>query len=1098
MSALSLKIVSGRAGSGKTSFMLNDMADVSDAVYLVPEQYSFSAEKKIIEKFGMCGLGCPEVMSFRKLARKIVSESGGGSGIISDNAVREMLISFCTSDLPPEKMRLFEGLVRKNMLAPTASGLITTFRRYNITAEMLENARISTDNPLLEKKLADCKTILEAYNARLEECGAADPEDIITLAAQFAESSGIFEGKSIYIDQFSDFDPQQYALIGKMLKKANRVCVGLCLDDGEPFSPAQRTHNTLVRLAERLGTDVEAEEYVSGAMKSASPMLCCLEKMYFSEQTVPFAGTDGSIRIFCGKTMAAEIHDAARRIIALVRGGCRFRDISVVARNIDDYKCFIERIFPIYGIPVFIDRKMPLSGHAVTLFVTSVLDLAIGGFAYENIFRYIKSPFSPLEPAEADILENYCLAGGIRPYMWKKPFKYAKNNSELEKINELRERAVTPVSDLAEKLRKKQTVREICALLGEFFEAVGLEEKITEFSDILAADGENVYALQTKQVYNLLTEILSSLCEIAGDKTTDIKTFCAALSTGLSAVEIGTIPSASDCVSVGSIDRIKGHGARAVFLIGVNSGKFPAPAADSGIFSESDRQELEALGIELPPGLLAKAESEQLLIYDALTCADKRLNLSYAIADSGGGALLCSEIITRIHTLFPDIEYDDNITEEKYGEESVASRREAFELLAASLRGAMHGEELPHELSAAGAYFEKDELFAPLLKSMLGFAEYANEPQKIDPVLAARAFGGEMKTSVSRLELYNNCPFSYFAKYVLKLRPREVFEINNADSGSFLHDFLNLFSEKVASAYSASGEKLSWHTIDDAFIKENTDLILKQSLSSVNGSALEIPRIKALYNRLRRVALKCVYAVRSHIVNGDFVPLGYEISFDDDGSFAPMRLTLADGRRITLRGRIDRADIFSPDGKNTFARIVDYKSSDRALRLDDVYHGLSLQLFVYLSNLCENGYKPAGILYCNLSDPIIDAPFGTDSEEITRLHTERRRMSGIVLAEDDMRLHMGGDETLSSKKQATYKNFNSMFSHLKRVIAKTAEKISGGEFPLERTEDACDRCDYAAVCRFDWRFGGCRVKTFEKIKDEEIWQRTEAEENAVD
>lgn len=113
---MSLKIVSGRAGSGKTSFMLDDMAGVSDAIYLVPEQYSFSAEKKIIERFGMCGLGCPEVMSFRKLARKIVSESGAGNGIISDNAVREMLISFCTSDLPPEKCACLTGLSEKKCL----------------------------------------------------------------------------------------------------------------------------------------------------------------------------------------------------------------------------------------------------------------------------------------------------------------------------------------------------------------------------------------------------------------------------------------------------------------------------------------------------------------------------------------------------------------------------------------------------------------------------------------------------------------------------------------------------------------------------------------------------------------------------------------------------------------------------------------------------------------------------------------------------------------------------------------------------------------------------------------------------------------------
>lgn len=1096
---LSLKIVTGRAGSGKTSFMLEDMLCTEDAVYLVPEQYSFSAEKKIMDKFGVCGLGCPSVTSFRRLARKIVEECGSARGIISDSAVREMLISLCTSALPPEKLRLFDGLVRKNMLAATASALITTFKRYAVTAEMLESARARTSNAVLEKKLADCKTVLDAYNAQLEKCNAADPEELIAAAADLIDESSVLDGKTVYIDQFSDFDPQQYAFMGKMLKKAQRVCVGLCADEGEPFAPTRRTRERLLHLAAEVGVPVEAEEYIPGAVKNAPPMLRCLEKTYFSDKTVPFAGTDGSLRIFCGKTTAAEIHDTAQKIIALVRDeGCRFRDISVVARNIDDYKCLIERIFPIYGIPVFIDRKLPLSGHCVTLFVTAVLDLAIGGFTYENVFRYVKSPFSPLDRREADILENYCLADGILPYMWKKPFKYSKSGVDLDEMNRLREKAVQPLSALLGELSKKHTVREICTLLGDFFESVCLEERILAYAETLAADGENVYALQTKQVYNLLTEILSSLCDFAGDMQTDIKTFYAAVCAGLSAVEIGTIPSASDCVSVGSIDRIKGHGARAVFLIGVNSGKFPAPASDSGIFSDSDKKELDALGIELPPGILAKAESEQLLIYDALTCGEKRLNISYAIADSNGGALLCSEIVTRITALFPDIEYSDNITGEKYGDWAAASRREAFELLCASLRKAMHGEPLPHELSAAGAYFEKDGEYSALLSKTLEFADFTNNPQKINPKLAERTFGSDMKTSISQLELYNKCPFSYFAKHVLKLKPRDVFSVGTADSGTFLHDFLNMFSQRVASAYDENGEKLSWHTIGDSFIKENTDLLLKQALGTVGGASLEIPRIKALYDRLHRVALKCVYAVRNHIVKGDFVPLGYEISFDEDGRFSPMRLTLSDGKRITLRGRIDRADVFSPDGQNTFARIVDYKSSDRDLKLEDVYHGLSLQLFVYLSNLCDNGYKPAGILYCTLADPIVDAPWHSAKEEITQLHSQRRRMNGIVLAEEDMLGHMGGDETIGGKKQATYKNFNSMFRHLKKVIAKTAEKIQNGEFPLERTSDACDYCDFAAVCRFDTSFSGCRVKSFEKLKDEEIWQRTEAEENEMD
>ena len=107
-------------------------------------------------------------------------------------------------------------------------------------------------------------------------------------------------------------------------------------------------------------------------------------------------------------------------------------------------------------------------------------------------------------------------------------------------------------------------------------------------------------------------------------------------------------------------------------------------------------------------------------------------------------------------------------------------------------------------------------------------------------------------------------------------------------------------------------------------------------------------------------------------------------------------------------------------------------------------------------------------------------------------------MNGLILSEEDMRRHMGGDEILQGKKQATYKNFNSMFRHLKREIKRTARKIYGGSFPLERTENACEWCDFAAVCRFDPAFSGCRIKYFDKMKDDEIWQRTEAEENEMD
>lgn len=1101
---MSLKIILGRAGCGKSTYMLGDIAENSDAVYIVPEQFSFSAEKKLIGAFGVVGLGNPQVLSFMRLADLVFSKYGAPS-FISDAASYEMLVSYCANSIKAERLQLFDGLVKKSNLACTASSLITTFKRYCITVPMLRDAIEKTDDPLLKKKLSDSLIVYEEYLENLKEAGVNDKNDTLTTLADILadEDCDYLLGKHIYIDQFSDFDPSQYECIRVMLRRAKEVCVSLCTDGTAPFDTVNRTYNTLLLIAKECGCLVSPPIELDGAMHGAKPMIKHLEKCYFDDNAAQFAGSDGSISLFCGKNRFSEIHHVARNIVHLVRDkGMRYRDISIIARDAESYKGIVERVFPFYDIPVFIDKKSPLSTHCVTLFITSILEIAAGGFTYENIFSYIKSPFSPLSREEADELENYCLAFGIRHFSWSKPFSarggvYAMDNAglsdeKLEKINSLRERVYAPLSGLIRALGKKSRVEDTCRNLFDFFEKTVFEEKVEDYARKLEEDGENLYALQTKQVYNILVDIFTDICEVMGKKELTLHQFHTTVMAGLGAVEIGTIPISSDCVTLGSIDRIKGHGAKAVFLVGANSGIFPAAPSGSGLFTDEDKSELERLGIEMPPSLSNLAKSEELLIYDALTCAGEYLCISYAAADNSSNALLPSEIVERVHTLFPDIPFSDDLTVLPDDISMISTKKAVFDMLAAKLREYSLGKKpLSPAMSAAAYYFSKDEVYAPLLHEALSMTGFENASTPIDAELLSKAIGENMKTSVTRLESYNKCPFSYFAKYLLKLEPKKMFEVSVSDSGSFLHDFLDRFSHFVLQSVDENGNPLSWHTIDNDFIRLNTPKILQEVLCAVNPGMLEIPRIKALFDRLCRVALQSVYILRRHIVKSDFVPLGYEISFDEDGRFKPTKIKLDDGKTVTLRGRIDRADEFTltmPDGtEGKFVRIVDYKSSDKTLSLSDVYHGLQLQLFVYLSNLCQNGYSPAGILYYNLSDPIVEVNPNATEDEILQKRFEERRMSGIVLSENDMAEHMGAAETLKTKKTATAKNFNAMFRHLDKVIKNTAEDICGGKFPIRCTRDACTWCEYSALCRFENSFSGCSVRDDEKLKDDEVW-----------
>ena len=93
------------------------------------------------------------------------------------------------------------------------------------------------------------------------------------------------------------------------------------------------------------------------------------------------------------------------------------------------------------------------------------------------------------------------------------------------------------------------------------------------------------------QVYNILVDIFNDICTVLGEKTLSLREFHTTILAGLQAVEIGTIPTSSDCVTVGSIDRIKGHGAKAVFIVGANSGIFPANHTESGLFLDDDKFE---------------------------------------------------------------------------------------------------------------------------------------------------------------------------------------------------------------------------------------------------------------------------------------------------------------------------------------------------------------------------------------------------------------------------------------------------------------------------------------------------------------------------
>lgn len=1093
-----LKIITGRSGGGKTQEMLRLMGKSENSIYIVPEQYSFSAEKLITKAFGMSGMGFPSVYSFRRLAYYFEELYGSGGGENLSGASKVMVLGDIVRRLSGE-LSLFGGSAKRGEMASEAAVIITTFKQYGVSEAKIERAMERTKSPLLKKKLNDCMLIARAYDEFLKS-GYRDGEDLLEGLCKNIEENDFLKGKDVFIDSFHAFTPLEYAVIEKMLEKCNCVTIALCAaEDGDEFVTAQRTKMRLEALCREKGFKVDAVTELTGAMYTADDELKVLEQSFFDEDVIYEEETD-KIHIHRGRDEYGECVRAANEIEYLCRTkGYRYRDIVVVLRDMEPYEKHLARVFDIFDIPVFMDKKTPLSSEAAAIFVLSAIRTISCGWRNSDIFTYMKMAFSPIDDLEACEVENYCLASGIKGRDWKNEKDWDAPSSVkaeeidkeyLDRINSARYKIIKPLINLEKKIKGKHTGREFAIAFYEFMEECKLEEKIGMIAASLENKGEGDQALRTKQVYDMLIGTLESFDEAFCEKVLTTEEFLTIISAGIESVEIGVIPANTDCVCVGSIDRARGHGAKAVIILGATEGVFPAVPKDTGIFTNADRLELASYGIELPPDTLGKAYMEESLVYSALTCATERLFVSYSTGKDGANP---STIIKRLYKVFPNCAVTDELKDCNVLD-LIGSAKSTYENFVVAYSRARKGEDVGDEWLTALDYYKNSPDWKDRVKEIERHTSFANRTEFIREELIRARYHDGIETSVSSLERYVKCPFSYFAKVTLGLKERRELSVTAADSGTFLHEFVDLFGKRLVE------DNKTWRNIDNAYIERVTEEISMELIGGISKHLLETsPRVRNLFIRLKKIAKRSVTALSEHMKKGIFEPLGYEIVFDKNGDFKPMTIDLPNGQKATLRGRVDRADILKTN-RGSFVRIIDYKSGEKKFSLSNVYYGMDLQLAIYLTAVCEKGeYRPAGMLYFKIDEPVLDRSVAKDAASYEREIMKKLKMDGLVLEDDEILKAMdafyeSGSDVIpvgktskglfsAHSKIATESEFASISKHVKRTVKKLCSEILSGESRVSPTKNACTYCEMKAFCGFDPTVAGFTYRDLEKLKD---------------
>ncbi|AVK49072.1 helicase-exonuclease AddAB subunit AddB [Clostridium sp. MF28] len=1144
---MSIRFVYGRSGTGKSKFCIDEIKnnidkklDLNKLILLVPEQYTFTTENKILHEIGEHAFFRTEVLSFKKMAHNIFEEYGGRVKEIIKESGRNMLIHRVINE-NIESLDYFNRMSREQGFNEIISEVISEFKKYNISIDSIRAIDEKINDNELYQKIKELMIIYEAFNLKMHE-NYIDGDDQLTLLNKKLLESSAYVDSEVWIDEFTSFTPQQLDIIKVLAKRCRRVNITFCIDNKslnnnseditDVFNIIKSTENKILKIMKENNIAYDKPVNLNNAIPyrfKDNLELDHIEKYFFSYPFNEYDKTPERITLYKASNIYDEIERVSKSITSLVREkGYRYRDISVVCRNIDDYEKIISVIFKDYNIPYFLDKKIQLLSNPLIVLISSAFEILLKNWSYESVFKYLKSGLTGIDNSYIDRLENFILEYGVKGYKWTSREivneKWFIGNSELTDdkvlIAEIMEEIRYPLMIFHNKINGKHKVKDICSAIYEFLVDVKVFDRINEWIKNFEELGLEDKVKEYSQVESIVIDILDQAVDVIGEERLEYSEFFRILSSGFANEEIGIIPVALDQVNIGDIARIKGRDVKVLYIVGINDGVLPASKKEEGLLSDRDRITLGEVGINLSSTTRNKVFEEQYLLYIALTISSEYLMLSYPMADFEGKSLRPSIVISRIKKIFPNLIeesaiYDLKILENKFGK--IIAPIPTFNELIISMRKDFDKEYIEPHWSEVYEWFKNNGEFKDKVKNIFKGLSYSNIGNKVPRNKLRKLYQNDLEKlvfSVSKLEKYAECPFSYFVQYGLKAKNRKVYEFTPPDLGSFVHEMLDSFTNKVRE------DGILWSDLSNEKCKKIiSNLIDKKLMDESNSILNSTKKFKYLAQRFKRVISKSVSVIASQIGKGEFEVFKTEFDFGSYSSGEAITLDLSDNEKVYLQGRIDRIDKLDLDGE-TYIRIIDYKTGAKKFDLNEIYHGLQMQLLVYLDALIRNSkyildkqVKPGAILYFKIDDPIIKSKKEMTDEEVEKEVLSALKMKGLVLK--DARVVKAMDKDIegyslvipaSFKADGSFKatsdvvteeEFRILREYVNRKMIEICEEMLSGDIKIQPTKNSniahCEYCDFSSICQFDTEIKDNKYKIIINKSTNDIWNNIKKE-----
>ena len=1108
---MALELILGPAAGGKTTKLEEKICSIAQSaamqpvIYIVPEQTTLKVQQRILRQMpGQSMLGT-EILSFNRLAHRVFGETGMPQVKLLDDMGKCMVLYKLARDHKDE-LQYYGGSAGQKGFIGQLKLMITELFQYGLDDDSLQALIVQqTEESILAAKLKDIALLWKYFKEYTGEQVIAS-EAVLDLLAERLEQSRLIRNAYVFVDDFSGFTPQQYRILTTLALKSKGLTIALSMTP-QAYKAVQSvqdwreiprqlfftTGKTIWKLQQ-----IAKEYRIPVKINWAIQVNRAKELVHVTEElckTVPnrFGHKNERVKAFCGVNQAEELKRLFHEILYLVREeGYMYREIAIVAADLEGYSHRLRRQLELYGIPGFIDEKMDISLSPYVQWIQGLGELITSGFSSEALFAVLKTGLTELSMEELDLLENRALKenwqGHDRVIRGLKEQETLWQQKEADPLGgseqlDLWQGALGRLADqlelFAKETKGKRSVLELTEAYQKLAQEQQVQKRLEEKAVKLEAEGQLLKALQYSRIFEVIQQLQEHLCEVMGSVKMNMSEYTEILEVGLSQSKMGQLPPAVDELLVADLGRSKLTDYRAVFIVGLQEGSFPKVGGAKGLLTQKERSQAGEK-LELAQGEKENLMEQYYLLYTVMGKAKERLYFFSSQGNSEGKAYGQSGVWRRIEQILgSSCELPDR---------SSITRPLPFIY------------ETEGQVSGAAAKWLKENGYERALSMMQEGEQPGQRSSKLPAAVARRLMDPAQRLlSVTQLEQYARCPFSYYLRYGLYLKERELPQVRSLEDGNVLHDILQdageYLSRVLTEAEAAElAKQLAKHKQEEYAVYQTTG------------------RYQYYWQKLQRSAARALQILTSQIAKGEFESAAFEWQFGNGGQGGePVEVRLKDGRVLKLQGKVDRVDLWQGN-EERYVRVIDYKSGRTEYKPEEMYAGLQLQLPVYLE-ATQQAYdaKPAGFFYFHLTPQMQEGDKMETVQDFERLMLKSGRLDGVFLNDLEVAQQMDRDimedstvlkarvtkngQFMKTNLTASPEQFELLKEFTHKKIRELGEDIGGGRIAQKPVQwgqnQACDFCEFKRACPFDERLPGQECRQVEKMNAAEFWEKIE-------